>query len=128
MLPYELVYVPSIAAAKIALFLLYLRIFSVKRGTRYLIYFGMIFYVAAYATTSIVYGYYCYPKPGHSWLWTQISVRCSKAYFSGYLRMSVNIFIDFYLLVLPIAPVWQLQKLSFWRKVGISAIFMTGLL
>lgn len=128
MLPFELVYVPSMACAKVALFLLYLRIFSVKRGIRYLIYFGMVFYVVVHAATSITYAYYCLPKPGHSWLVAALSERCSRASFSNYLRTSVNIFIDLYLLVLPIVPVWQLQKLSLWKKVGVSAIFMTGLL
>ena len=43
------------------------------------------------------------------------------------VQAGINIFSDFYLLFIPVPVIWKLQ-LSIPRKIGIIAIFMTGIL
>ena len=45
----------------------------------------------------------------------------------AYIQGIFNVVSDFYLLILPIPVVWQLQMPS-KRKIGVCAIFMTGIL
>lgn len=67
---YGVVYGPTIWFAKLAHFLLYLRIFSCNRTTKIAIYLGIIISFIFHITITILVGVGCVPRPGSSWLAT----------------------------------------------------------
>lgn len=122
-----MVYGPAVFFAKLSLFLLYLRIFSPDRWTRVMIYLGATACFVCYMATAVTMTALCVPRHGESWFIALLSSRCHKAITMTYVQGIFNIVSDFYLLLLPIPVVWKLQ-LTLRKKIGISAIFMTGLL
>lgn len=123
---YEMVYGPTVFFAKLSLFLLYLRIFSPDRRTRFFIYFGIACTFIVYMTTAITATALCAARKGESWPVALLSSRCSKAMAMTYIQGIFNVVSDFYVLILPIPVVWKLQ-LPLRKKIGVCAIFMTGL-
>ena len=124
---FELVYGPSIFFAKLALFLLYLRIFSCSSRIRGAIYFGIIVNSLFYAAITVLPGIQCVRKPGQSWLETASSSRCSNAGRIAYAQGSFGIVSDLYIFLLPIPVIWGLQ-MQLRKKVAVYAIFFTGLM
>lgn len=122
-----MIYGPTVFFAKLSLFLLYLRIFSPDRWTRLMIYLGAITCFICYMVTAVTMTALCIPRHEESWIIALLSSRCHKAITMTYVQGVFNIVSDFYLLLLPIPVVWKLQ-LTLRKKIGISAIFMTGLL
>ena len=106
---------------------MYLRIFSPSRPTRYLIFLGITFIVLFYTACFLTEVISCTPRPEESWIEALESKRCNKDLTLGYVMAAFNVLSDFYLLGIPIPVVWKLQ-LPLRRKVGISAVFMTGFL
>lgn len=125
MLVYQILYGPVIFFAKAALLVLYLRLFSPNRLTRYLIYIGLVVKFAMYLTTTITAGVLCLPRPGESWLTALLSARCRKTLSMTYIQGIFNVVSDFYILILAIPAVLKLQ-LHLRKKLGVCAIFMTG--
>lgn len=92
-----------------------------------MIYFGIAANFALYSATTALFGYFCAPRAGQSWLMATASSRCSKAYLMSYIQGVFNIVSDFYLLLLPMPVVWKLH-LPTKKKIGVCAIFATGFL
>jgi len=111
--------------AKLSLFLLYLRLFSVNKTTRYFIYFGIIatslFYLASMLFSIIA----CSPWSGESRLAALSSARCAQDKRLGYVMTVFNVCSDFYLLVIPINIVSKLQ-MPRRKKIGVISLFMLG--
>ena len=120
-------YGPAVFFAKLSLFLLYLRLFEPDWWTKSLIYFGIISILAFYTATTVTFGVLCIPRSGETWAESSFSTRCGKSIVMTYIQGIFNVVSDFYLFVLPIPVVWQLQ-MPLRKKIGVSAIFMTGLL
>lgn len=106
---------------------MYLRIFSPSLRTRYLIYFGIPFLGLFYTACLLVEVISCTPRSGETWLEATSSKRCNTDLTLGYVMAAFNVTSDFYLLAIPIPVVWKLQ-LPLRKKIGVSAVFMTGLL
>ena len=106
---------------------MYLRIFSPNLQTRYLIYFGMVIMVLFYTACLLVEAISCTPRSGETWIEAQLSKRCGRDLTLGYVMAAFNVVSDFYLLAIPLPVVWKLQ-LPLRRKIGVSAVFMTGFL
>ena len=123
----DIVYSPSILMAKLSLLFLYLEIFRPNIKLRYFIYFGMVFVTLFYTATMIGFFYYTMPRPGQSLLTAIAGGNTEKDIGLSIVQASVNVASDFYILSLPIVGVWKLQ-LSPKKRVGVTAIFMTGLL
>lgn len=72
---------------------------------------------------------FCYPRRGEGFLLTDLPGRpCpAEAARLGIAQGVGNIIGDFYLLIMPMPVVWKLQ-LSLQKKIGVTAIFMTGFL
>ena len=122
-----MVYGPVIFFAKLSLFLLYLRLFLPNQWTRILIYFGILATLLLYTATTVAFGVLCIPRPGESWVESGFSPRCRSSFVLTYIQGIFNVVSDLYLLILPIPVVWQLQMPS-KKKIGVCAIFMTGIL
>ena len=91
-----------------------------------MVYLGIALVLAMYTAGMAVYGYLCLPHHGENWLQAGLSSRCHRQFIMiGYVRGPFNVVSDFYLLLLPLPAVWQLQ-LPLQKKLGISAIFLTG--
>lgn len=122
-----MVYGPTIFFAKASLLLLVLRVFSPDRWTRYSIYFGLTTTFAFHLGTTVAFGALCIPRRGESWPEGLFSTHCGKAISMTYIQGTFNVVSDFYILIIPIPVVVRLQ-LPLRKKVGVCAIFMTGLL
>ena len=122
-----MLYSPSILMAKLSLLLLYLRIFHANVKLRYFIQFGIGFLSLFYTGTLIAYAILSIPKPGQSQLAAILSVDTARDIPLGITQGAVNVVSDFYIFCLPIPVIWKLQ-LPRGKKIGVLAIFMTGLL
>lgn len=123
----DMLYSPTILMAKLSLLALYLKIFRPNQILRYCIYFGMVFLVLFYAATFIAYGILSIPRPGQSQLQAILSVNTAKDIPLGITQGAVNFVSDLCILCLPIPGVLKLQ-LPRAKKIGVLAIFMTGIL
>ncbi|KAL8698364.1 MAG: hypothetical protein Q9201_006621 [Fulgogasparrea decipioides] len=113
--------------AKLSLLWLYLEIFRPNRQLRYAIYFGMSFTTLFYTSTFIAFCILAVPRPGEGLIGTLLSDGVAQLIPLSIVQGAVNIATDFYIFLLPIPGVLQLQY-STKKKVGVCAIFMTGLL
>lgn len=124
----ELFYGPSIFFAKLSIFLLYLRTFYPSRWTRYLTYFGITVNLIVYSGTTIAFGALCVRRPGETWIQDQMTRRCSyNTRAVGYTQGIFGVISDLFIFILPLPVIWGLQMPT-KRKVGVIAIFATGLL
>ena len=96
---------------KLSLLLLYLRIFSPDKVTRYLIYAGMIFCIGAYITIMFVT------------IFSNVITLIAANKTLGV----VNFTSDVYILFVPLTAVAKLQ-LSTKKKIGFMVVFMTGIM
>lgn len=120
-------YPPAICMAKLSLFLLYLRLFSVDHTTRRLIYLGIATTCLFYFASILVGIIACIPWKGETRLAALASPRCARAKFLGYVSSFFNVVSDLYLLVIPMNIVRKLQMPG-RKKLGLIVLFMFGFL
>lgn len=113
--------------AKLSLLLLYLEVFRPNVRLRYFIYLGIMFNVLYYTSAMIAFFIIYMPRRGENLIQVLYISGSPKVILLSIVQGGVNVGSDFYILCLPIWGVWQLQ-LAPKQKVGISAIFLTGLL
>ena len=101
---------PTMLCVKLSLLWLYLRIFSLIKVTKYLIYAGMTFCTGAYITIMFV----------------NIFANINTLIAANKALGVVNFASDVYILFVPLTTVAKLQ-LSTKRKIGILLVFMTGI-
>ncbi|KAL8759901.1 MAG: hypothetical protein Q9184_003485, partial [Pyrenodesmia sp. 2 TL-2023] len=104
---------------KLSLLLLFYRIFSPDRLTKYLVIFGILFVFILYTTFLLLTFLLCQSSlvPSCAAEWTLFVL----------ITSGLNILNDIYLLMIPLAAIARLQMPP-RRKLGVSAIFFTGLL
>ena len=108
--------------------MLYLRIFSPLRRVKLLIYLGIAIILLTNAVISILFAALCAPRNGQLYSVQYNTSQCFDNATNLTLASAVVNFVsDLYLLWLPLPLVWNLQ-LTTKRKLGIIAIFMTGIL
>ena len=113
---------------KLTILILYFYLFGVSRRIRIFIYIGIASIFTVYAGTTIVYGISCFPKPGKTWLEAFSGPRCvAQTLNMTYIVGLFGIISDFYILSLPIPLILRMQ-LPRKEKIGVCALFMTGLL
>ena len=113
--------------AKLALFLLFYRIFSCNRSARYLIYAGITVTGLFYIATTLVFGVQCVRRSGESWSQPQIQARCRTTLVINYIQGSFGVLSDLYIFVVPMPFIWALH-LPVQKRVGAMAIFAIGVL
>ena len=119
------IYPIVIFCRQLTILLLYHRLFGVYRTIRYLIYSGIVFCALFYLTytgTAIATPFLC----SHPTDIARYSL-CRDQVVLTITCGVVNVLTDFYLLALPIAPLMRL-KLQHRKKLGLFAIFLTGLM
>ena len=114
--------------AKLSVLCLYLRVFGVLKQTRILTYIAIAINFALCLFNIIAYSIVCVPAPGHSWELADATKRCEvTGDLLGVITAAISIFNDFFIITIPIPAVWSLQ-LATKKKIGVTAIFLTGLL
>ncbi|MCJ1251289.1 hypothetical protein MMC30_008521 [Trapelia coarctata] len=124
----EVVYGPFIFFIKLTLFLLLLEIFGRLRWLKWLVWIGICVTALFYLATMVVYIVLCAPHGGQSqldFLAAISSPQCESQSLSV-VTGGFNIVSDLYILLTPFPAVWSLQ-MPRRRKIGISAIFLTGI-
>ena len=122
-------YGPTTFFANLSLFWLYLRLFKSDYWTKILIYFGILITFVFYTAITVAEGVLCIPRSVESWAKAPFT-QCSKDVIGGFVLIilgTFNVVSNFYILILPMPIIWQLQMPT-RRKVGVCAIFMTGIL
>lgn len=121
----EMTYQPTIFFTKLALFLLYMRIFSFNRKMRYAIYFGVAIQLIFTIIITAMQAAFTIPWRGETWLDPRHLARMEQ---SSVLAMPVGVFgviSDIYILGLPIPTTLKLN-LPLRKRLGVIAIFMIG--
>ena len=123
----EIAYIPIIFITKLSILLLFLRIFvpGGKNRTYWIIQGVILFNFLFYLANLPVEIWPCVPRsklwmptePGHC-------INNEEVFVAG---GTINVVSDFTILLLPIVEVWRLQMAT-QRKIGVSAVFATGLL
>jgi hypothetical protein len=112
---------------KLTLLLLYLRIFNPRNSARVLIWGAIVFIPLFYiATVGALVKFYVPPK-GDGWISLRPASTTNALNNIVAVQSIVGIVSDFYILFIPIWFVSGLQ-LPLGRKIGVSAIFLSGLL
>lgn len=113
--------------AKLTFFLMYVQLFRPMKWLRYCSYAGAVVNVLWYSALLITELALTVPHPGQSFLEQLMSPRKEKSFEIAVPTASINLIFDVYIFILPIAGTSKLQ-LPLKRKLGVMAIFMTGLL
>ncbi|KAJ5623052.1 hypothetical protein N7490_011657 [Penicillium lividum] len=111
---------------KTTFFLIYLDMFRTVLWQRYAIYFGLFVNWAFYISVFVANVYYISPAPGQSWQASFVSTRYNESLHVSIPMAVGSLILDIYLLLLPMAPIWNLQ-LKMSKKLGVMAVFATGL-
>ncbi|KAL8927609.1 MAG: hypothetical protein Q9172_001319 [Xanthocarpia lactea] len=111
--------------AKLSLLSLYLEAFRPNQKLRYAIYFGIVFVTLFYTGTFIAFCVLAIPRPGQTLIGTILSDDVASLIPISVAQAGVNVASDFYIFILPIPGVVQLQ-MPMKKKIGICAIFATG--
>ena len=125
MVVYKMFYGPTIFFAKLALFLLYFRIFSCDRWTKIGTYLGIVSNLLFYAAAVIVFGVLGIRRSGESWLSNAKTTRYQKAYLMAYVQGSFGVVSDIYIFILPLPVLWRLNMTP-RTKLGVSSVFLAG--
>ncbi|KAF2274904.1 uncharacterized protein EI97DRAFT_434812 [Westerdykella ornata] len=105
---------------------MYLHLFEPLRWLRLGAYFGLFLNWGFYTAVIIASIYFNAPSPGQTWQEGAQNERYKRSFNMTLPIASGSLFLDCYILVLPIWVVWNL-RLSFRRRLGVMAIFATGL-
>lgn len=106
---------------KLTLFILYYRLFSPSQVMRYLIFFGIGFNFLFYTIYTFLYSLMC---PNVS----KRALTCGpRLKAMGVATSAINVVSDFYILLIPLAAISNLQ-LPPKKKWGLMGIFFTGFL
>ena len=113
--------------SKLSILLLFFRLFSSNRRTRYLIYFGIAFATTIAITDIAVDGALCIPRRGESFNSSTVISRCAHQGVWAVVQSTAIVVLNLFIFYLPIPIIWRL-KLSLKTKLGVLGIFMTSLL
>ena len=117
---------PAQFFTKVSLLILYLRLFSPKLSARRALYCAIAFAFCLYWINVPVNTYYCTPRPGHSW-GLSADDKCAKTIVLAPIQGSLDVALDVFILAAPISVIAKL-KMSRRKKLGVLAVFMTGIL
>lgn len=124
-----IIYGATVFIIKLSILLQYLRIFVPTRrsdfmfwGCHVVIWINFLFYVAITFTGIFL----CHPREKY-WNVLISTGHCANPYIANIVVAAMNSFSDFVILLLPQGVIWKLQ-MPLKRKIGVSAIFLTGLL
>jgi hypothetical protein len=123
-----IIYALTAACIKTTLLLLYLRIFRPSTTANVMIWLGIASVTLFYLACAVVYIILFVPRPGGNTAWGKMSHRTSMIILDlAAAQGVVGCVQDLYILIIPIHLVSGL-RLARRRKIGVIALFLTGLL
>ena len=123
----DMLYSPTMLMSKMSLLLLYYQIFSPNVKFRHYVHVIMGFLFLFYCGLFIAFAILTIPKPGQSLLAAFRLLDTAKGLSLSVAQSVAGVAINFIIFCLPIPVVWKL-RLSLRKKIGVLAVFMTGLL
>ncbi|KAK0516326.1 hypothetical protein JMJ35_000929 [Cladonia borealis] len=111
-----IVYNVAMCFAKLAIFILYFRLYSIHRRTRIAIYIGIMVNCISYTSQILVYLILC---------GAGFAARCRHTLKMNYAVGLFAVTSDIYLFMIPLPVLWGLQ-MSLRRKLELMAVFLTG--
>ena len=124
----EAIYGPLIWLVKLSIFLMLLELFGLLTWLRLSVWAGIVLTGAFYFSYLVTILTLCAPRGSQTQLAYLQSLTSLKCAAHNYLFLPVgimNVVSDVYLMVIPLPAIWGLQ-LPLMKKVGVSAIFLTG--
>ena len=121
------VYSPTAFFARLALVLFYFRIFSSHRATRVAIYVGILVGFLYLTATEIAILVFCVHRHGLQWFSVQYVAQCMPSEKTNYSQGIFGVVSDIYVFILPLPILWTLH-MPLRKKLGVTAIFLTGLM
>ena len=118
---------PIMMMAKLSLLLLYYQIFNPNVKFRHYVHVVMGFLFLFYCGLFIAFAILMIPRPGQGLLASFRVVDTATGISLSIAQSVAGVAIDFIIFCLPIPVVWKLQ-LPLRKKIGVLAVFMTGLL
>lgn len=119
----DMIYLISLLGYKMAILLIYLRIFAVNTTFKHFT-LVVMFFVCGYLSSNFLTQIFGCSPPSKYWH-PETSGHCINYTKAGLAYGSMNISSDFFIFILPLPMVWRL-KLSRIEKIGVSLIFMSG--
>lgn len=110
---------------KLTFFLLYMKLFEPLKRMRIAIWIGGTLSTVFYTVIVILTFYFSTPRPGETFATHVTTSLQAKEQLLSVPFAAISLFFDFYVLILPIVGVWQLQ-MSNRRKFAVALVFMTG--
>lgn len=107
--------------------LMYHEIFRPIRWVRIAVYFSSVIIVGFYGAVMIALFVYSTPRPGRTWQEAAIDGTLTDSISLSVPTGVVGLVTDIWLVVLPLPAVFALQ-MPMLRKLGVSCVFMTGIL
>ena len=120
-------YPPTVLFAKLSLFILYLRLFSLSRSTRVMSWIGIVACLIFYLFGGIFSLVICSPWHNETRFEALASKRCAMVFRYGYATIAFNAISDFYIMFIPI-PVVRKLNMSTTKKIQVLSIFSLGFL
>ena len=122
-----LVYSLTMLCAKLALFLLFHRLFASDYWTKIAIHLGITTACLFYIASSVVALILCTPGPSESWVSPTFDARCKPTYKLSQAHGWFGLLSDLYIFFLPLPVLWGLH-MPLRKKLGVTAVFLTGLM
>ncbi|KAI0395441.1 hypothetical protein F5Y17DRAFT_198497 [Xylariaceae sp. FL0594] len=113
--------------SRLPILLLYLRLFGTRKSFRFAVYFAIAAAFGLYLTSIPLISYFCTPSPGGDWGSLDVFAKCKRLLDWALVQGSGDIALNVYILLLPVPPIMRLH-MPLNKKLGILAIFLTGLL
>ncbi|KAF2155878.1 hypothetical protein K461DRAFT_265355 [Myriangium duriaei CBS 260.36] len=127
------IFVPlALCSIKVSVLLLYLRVFGGRlRWIRITSIIGIVVNVSYHVSLSIAFGAMCAPSPSmgydeFAYVAAFASQKCTRTRSLIVVQGVGNVVIDFFLLLLPLPAIWNLQ-MPLTRKIKTSATFLIGI-
>lgn len=130
---FKIIFVETIIAtigflfSKASILLLLFRLFFPTQRFRYFTYIGIIWAIIISSASLIIAGPLCAPRQGESFGSVMVAERCTHEDIWAVVQGTLNMLLDFYIFYLPIPMVLKLQ-MGRKKKIGVMAVFMTGLM
>lgn len=107
--------------------MLYIQLFRPMKWLRYSAYAGLVVNVLFYTAMLALYLALTVPSPGETLQQSVQGPRQAQELAVALPRACINLVLDVYILILPIAGISRLQ-LPMRKKLGVIAVFLTGLM
>lgn len=113
--------------SRLPFLLLYHRLFGSNQKTRYAVYLGGLAECLIYFVYLPLLPVFCAPAVNKTWDTPGVFTKCRRLVPYALVHGIGNIILDLYIMLIPMPMIWRLQ-LPFRKKLGVSVLFITGVM